>query len=114
MACLEREVFTVVTGQTRSERVYLITDLTPAQANPAQLLALNRGHWCIENRLHYVRDMAYDEDRCRARNGATPQALACLRNFAIGLLRLHRYPNVTAALRALAAQPAKVLALLEL
>jgi hypothetical protein len=75
---------------------------------------LNRGHWCIENRLHYVRDMAYDEDRCRARKGATPQALACLRNFAIGLLRLHGYPNVTAALRALAAQPEKILAMLKL
>jgi hypothetical protein len=94
--------------------VYLLTDLTVQQAHPPQQLSLNRGHWCIENRLHYVRDMAYDEDRCRARNGATPQALACLRNFAIGLLRLHGYPNVTAALRALAAQPEKILSLLKL
>jgi predicted transposase YbfD/YdcC len=111
---LEREVFTIATTTTRTERVYLITDLSTQQAKAPQLLALNRGHWCIENRLHYVRDMAYDEDRCRARKGATPQALACLRNFAIGLLRLHGYPNVTAALRALAAQPEKILTMLKL
>ena len=114
VACLEREVFTIAQATTRSERVYLITSLSPQQASSQQLLALNRGHWSIENGLHYVRDMAYDEDRCRARTGATPQVLACLRNFAIGLLRVHGYPNITAALRALAAQPAKILDLLEL
>lgn len=64
--------------------------------------------------MHYVRDMAYDEDRCRARTGATPQALACLRNFAIGVLRLNRYTNITAALRAMAARPQDILKMLKL
>ena len=59
-------------NKTTLERVYLITSQSQAEASPAQLLAQNRGHWGIENRLHHVRDMAYDEDRCRARTGHTP------------------------------------------
>ena len=111
---MEREVFHVSRKLTSTERVYLITSLSAAQAGPAQLLALNRGHWSIENRLHYVRDMAYDEDRCRARKGNAPRTLACLRNFAIGVLRLHERPNIKAALRDLAARPATILAMLRL
>ena len=66
------------------------------------------------HRLHHVRDMAYDEDRCRARKGNSPRALACLRNFSISLLRLHHVPNIKAALRDLAAQADKVLEMLGL
>lgn len=114
VACVEREVFHVSQNKTTVERVYLIGSQSRAQASPEQLLALNRGHWGIENRLHHVRDMAYDEDRCRARKGNTPRALACLRNFAISLLRLHHVPNIKAALRGLAAQAGKVLEMLHL
>ena len=67
------------------EVVYLITSLTAEEAGPARLLALNRAHWGIENRLHYVRDVSMDEDRCRVRVGA--QALAALRNLVIFLIR---------------------------
>lgn len=114
MACVEREIFHVTRAETTRERVYLISSLPPEQASPAQLLAINRGHWGIENRLHHVRDMAFDEDRCRARRGNTPRALSCLRNFAISLLRLHSVRNIKAALRALAAQANKVLSMLRL
>jgi len=107
-------VFDRARKTTRIERAYLVTSLTPRHASPEQLLQLNRGHWGIENRLHYVRDMAFDEDRCRARKGSAPQALAALRNFTVSLLRLNGFHNITAALRALAAQPAKVLRLLKL
>lgn len=109
VACVEREVFHVRRATTTIERVYLISSLSRAAASPAQLLALNRGHWGIENRLHHVRDRAYDEDRCRARTGNMPRVLACFRNFAISLLRLFQVSNITAALRNLAAQAHKVL-----
>ena len=114
VAGVEREIFHVSRHETTVERIYLISSQCRAQASPEQLLALNRGHWGIENRLHYVRDMAYDEDRCRARKGNSARALACLRNFAISLLRLHRVHNIKAALRALAAQAGKVLKMLRL
>ena len=114
VACVEREIFHISRDKTTLERVYLITSQSQAEACPAQLLAQNRGHWGIENRLHHVRDMAYDEDRCRARVGHTPRTLACLRNFAISLLRLFRVANIKAALRGLAAQADQVLAMLRL
>jgi hypothetical protein len=78
---------------------YGITSLPPAKADPARLLALNRGHWAIENRLPWVRDMIFDEDRCRARKGAGAHGLASLRNLAISLLRLAGAENIAEALR---------------
>ena len=114
VACVEREVFEVSANKTRFERVYLISSQTRAQASAEQLLALNRGHWGIENKLHYVRDVAYDEDRCRARKGNTPRTLACMRNFAISLLRLLHVPNIKAALRDLAANARKIFTMLRL
>jgi predicted transposase YbfD/YdcC len=98
-------------NKTTLETVYLITSLTRAQASPEQLLELNRGHWGIEA-LHHVRDRAFDEDRCRARKGHAPRALACLRNFAISVLRLLNMHNIAAALRELAADASRVLKVL--
>ena len=114
VACVQREVYEVCQKTTRVETVYLISSQTPAQASAEQLLALNRGHWGIENKLHYVRDMAYDEDRCRSRTANAPRTLACLRNFAISLLRIMGKTNIKAALRDLAANAGKVLKMLRL
>jgi len=87
-ACLiERHVTYLKTGQQRSDYAYCLTDLSPQQASPEQLLAYNRGHWAIENRLHWVRDVTFDEDRCQARKGHGPQVLASLRNLVISLVR---------------------------
>jgi len=76
-----------------------ITSLTPQQASPARLLELNRGHWAIENKLHWVRDVTFDEDRSQVRTGTTAHAMATLRNLAITLLRLAGATNIAAALR---------------
>ncbi len=83
----------------RTEVAYGITSPPPAKADPARLLALNRAHWAIENRVHWVRDMTFDEDRCRARKGAGAHVLASLRNLVISLLRLARAENIAEALR---------------
>jgi hypothetical protein len=96
---LERERLFLKTGKVERETVYGITSLTPDRADPASLLVLNRGHWSIENRSHYVRDMAYDEDRQQVRRHHGPQVMATLRNFAISLLRLAGVKNITKALR---------------
>ena len=75
------------TGERSTETVYGVTSHTPDTAHAQRLLRLNRGHWCIENRLHYVRDFTYDEDRCRAHVGNLPRNLACLTNAAISIVR---------------------------
>ena len=73
---------------TTVETVYGLTSLGADRAGPAEILALNRGHWEIENRLHYVRDWSWDEDRSRVRNGKLPRNLACLSNVAISIICL--------------------------
>jgi hypothetical protein len=82
--------------------LYGITSLTPAAASPARLLALHRGHWAIENKVHYVRDRTFDEDRSQVRKRGAPQAMASLRNLAISVLRLAGADNIAAALRSCA------------
>jgi predicted transposase YbfD/YdcC len=111
----ERRVVAKATGAVlRQETAYAVTSLAPAEADPAQLLALWRGHWAIENKLHYVRDVTFDEDRAQARAGTVPQCMAAFRNLAIGLLRLRGAANIAAATRRYAAQPALALAALGL
>ena len=88
---------------TRRETVYLITTLTPAQASPERLLTLIRGHWRIENSLHYVRDVTFGEDRSRLRTGHAPQLLAALRNLVITLI--HRSGSREIVPVALASSP---------
>ena len=77
-------------GRDSVEIAYLVTSLSAEDASPARLLALNRAHWAIENRLHHVRDVSLGEDRCRVRAGARP--LAALRNLAVSLLRKSGVP----------------------
>jgi len=98
-------------GERGREISYLITSLPPATAGPRRLLQLIRGHWGIENRLHWVRDVTFDEDRCQIRTGAAPQVMAALRNLVIGLLRLGGASNIAAALREHAWQPHRALRL---
>lgn len=73
-------------GETSSETVYLITSLSLRKASPEQLLVLNRGHWDIENKLHYVRDVSFGEDRRHHRKN--PTIFASFANLVINILRL--------------------------
>jgi predicted transposase YbfD/YdcC len=109
---LERTITIKKTRQRRREVVYGVTSLPPQQADAARLLALVRGHWRIENRLHWVRDVTFDEDRSTVRYGSTPQVMAALRNTAIALARLAGHNNMAAACRHYAARPWAALALL--
>ncbi len=91
-------------GKVSREVAYAITSLPPA-VGPAALLRLWRGHWRIENQLHYVRDVTFGEDASTVRSGAAPQVLAALRNAVLALLRHAGCPNIAAALRATAWLP---------
>ena len=109
---LGRHVLIQNTGEERVEVVYGVTSLRPERATPGHLLALVRGHWQIENKSHWVRDVTFDEDRSQVRCGNIPQVMAALRNTAIGLLRWAGHTNIAAACRRLAAQPVQALALI--
>ena len=98
------------TGRTSVEAVHGLTSLAPTRAGPSEILALNRGHWEIENRVHDVRDVAYDEDRSRVRTGRLPRNLACLSNAAISIVRLRgRFCHQPQAHRHYAARQADAL-----
>ena len=72
-------------GKASTETAYIVTSLTAAEAGPERLLELSCNHWAIENRLHYVRDVTFNEDRCRVRSGG--RALAVIRNLVLYLIR---------------------------
>lgn len=83
----------------RTETVYAVTDLTATQARSDQLATWLRGHWCIEVRLHWIRDVVFGEDLSQIRTGNGPQVMATLRNLAITLHRLTGATNIAKALR---------------
>jgi predicted transposase YbfD/YdcC len=99
-------------GKRTVEVVYLITSAEARTASPTTLAAWVQGHWGIENRLHWVRDVTFDEDRSQVRTGAGPHVMASLRNLAISLLRLAGWTNIAHALRHHAADNRRPLALL--
>jgi predicted transposase YbfD/YdcC len=109
--CLERTC--VRQGETTRQVRYAITSLGPATA-AATLLDHLRGHWAIENRLPWVRDVTLGEDACQVRLGAAPQIMAALRNTVIALLRGAGWTNLAAALRHYAWQSGAALAVLGL
>ncbi len=111
---IERTITNKKSGKQRHEIVYGLTSLTPQRADAARLLQLVRGHWCIENRIHWVRDVTFDEDRSTVRRDHIPQVMAALRNLTIGLARLAGHTNIAAACRYYAARPWAALALLGL
>lgn len=91
---------TVTRGpETTIEVHYAITSVPRSLADAAQLSAWWRGHWGIENRLHWVRDVTFGEDQSRIRTGTTPQVFSAFRNAAITCLRSLGATNIAAALR---------------
>jgi predicted transposase YbfD/YdcC len=102
-----------VQGVTTRETVYGITSLSVEQADAGRLLALTRGHWGIENGLHYKRDVALAEDASRVRREAAPQVMAALRNSLVHVLE-GTADSLAAAVRTMSNCFNKALALLGL
>ena len=99
-------------GVTTNEVSYGITSLSREKADAARLLELTRGHWGIENRIFYVRDVTFGEDGCRVRSKGAPLILSVLRNTAIAVLNLAGVKNKAEKLRRHAAHPDEALALI--
>jgi hypothetical protein len=91
-------------GKVTTEARHFITSVPRQVAGAEELLRWSRGHWTIENRSHYVRDVSLGEDASRIRKGSGPEVMAALRNLAIGFLRSTGVGNIAEAMRRNAAR----------
>lgn len=115
-----RQVFVVISrrwcvgkkGLGRETRIYGVTSLEPAEADAARLLRLYRGHWTVENRAFWVRDVVLREDASPVRIGNNAAVLASLRGAVLNLLRATQGPRLARAVRQLNANRNEALRLL--
>jgi predicted transposase YbfD/YdcC len=94
--------------------VFIITSLDAREAAPAHIAGYVRGHWTIENKVHWVRDVTFREDASRVRTGPKPRIMATLRNLAIGLIRQAGYTRIAATIRRIKYDTALLLSILGL
>jgi predicted transposase YbfD/YdcC len=99
-------------GKTTREVQHGITSLPRRRADAALLNLRWRGHWGIENQLHWVRDVTFGEDKCQVKLKNAPQNLAAFRNGVISLLRLCGCTEIASALRDFSYRPLKLLTFL--
>lgn len=98
-------------GHAKRAVHYGITSLTPAQADPARLLALKRDHWRIENQLHRRKDVTFGEDASLIHVGQGPTVMALLRDAAVSVLHRAGIRRVAAQLRRHSQHPDQAVAL---
>lgn len=84
-ACLVRvETKVESRGGTRTETRYFVSSRALSAADAAAAI---RGHWAIENRLHWVLDVTFADDQSRLRKGHGARNMAIVRHFALNLVR---------------------------
>jgi len=88
-----------------SETVYAITDLPAEEANAAEIASWARGHWTVENTVHWCRDVTFNEDKSQVRTHNAPAVLATLRDLIRSALKLAGYVNTAAGRRAHTERP---------
>jgi predicted transposase YbfD/YdcC len=110
--CVRREAIECRTQKRSSQTSYGITSLMPMEADATRLLELTRGHWSVENGLHYRRDVTFKEDSCRMKSHKAAEALSVCNNLALGLIRHAGWQNVAEARRFYAAYPQQALLLI--
>lgn len=99
-------------GKRRAAVRYALTSLPPTAADAERLLALVRGHWEIENGLHYVKDVTLGADRSRIRKGHGPSVMAILRDTVVSVLHRAGWRTIAERLRFYSGDPHAALALL--
>jgi predicted transposase YbfD/YdcC len=108
-----------VTGATTGpwltkQTVYGISDLIIEEAGPDHMMVHGRGHWSVENKSHYVRDVTFREDKSQIRTGHAPHAMAAIRNFVIATIRAAGHANIASARRWISRKTNRVLDLFNL
>jgi predicted transposase YbfD/YdcC len=101
-------------GEWHEEIRYGVSSLPASLALPESLLQLKRGHWTIENRLHYVKDVTMGEDKSTVHLDQGPKIMAALRNTALSLLRRAGISTIAARMRYNSIHPQAALQLLSL
>ena len=96
----------------KTDRQFYVASLSAEEADQKALLGLIRGQWSIENSLHWVRDVTFDEDRSQIRTGSEPRVFASIRNLVISLLHLRGFKDVASSLRKLGRNPELALSLI--
>ena len=91
---IERVRYFKASGKEETEIAYGACQHSPGQVTALEILNINRGHWAIENKVHYVRDVTFEEDKSRIRTGNGAHLMAILRNLAINLLRSRGVKNI--------------------
>lgn len=92
VVCVECKRLDFKTGKQATTRRCYLTSLDPRQAGADELLAMVRGHWGIENRLHWCLDVCFREDASRVRKDHGPRNLAVIRRQTLNLLRRNPPP----------------------
>ncbi len=100
------------TGTRTESTCYGITSLTAREAGSKRLLDIVRGHWRIENELHYRRDVLLNEDHCGLRLPQLVHVFSILNNWVLGLFALSGGGNFAAAQRRFNALPDQALNLI--
>lgn len=91
----------VKTGKESVEYAYGITSADAEKASPKQLLEWNRGHWEVESKNHYRRDVTFGEDRSTVRVGSGPANSAVCSNIALAVIlgQKKEFESVSSAAR---------------
>ena len=126
MFLLERYTTRKVRKRTKGSRRYKTVEVTTAvavlgitslhsrEAAPAHLATYVRGHWSIENKIHWVRDVTFREDGSQVKTGSRPRIMATLRNLVIGLIRQAGHTRIAATIRKIKNNPPLLLTILGL
>ncbi len=87
VVCVEGRRLDFKTGRQTTTRRYYLTSVEPREFVPQRLLKQVRGHWGVENQLHWCLDVSFGDDASRVRKDHGPRNLAVIRRQALNLLR---------------------------
>lgn len=85
--------------------------ISSLEVDAKTFLHIIRSHWSIENSLHYVKDVSFEEDMCRTRTGQIPFVQTMMRSLAINFINLNKFSNIKQARKVFAWNPQKLFSL---
>ncbi|MEU3481046.1 ISAs1 family transposase [Streptomyces sp. NPDC033753] len=100
VARIHRKRRRIGTSKRQTETVYAGTDLAAHQASRVEIAAWARGHWIIENTVHWTKDVTFAEDASQIRRHRTPAVMSALRELARATLHRSGWANIASGRRA--------------